>query len=55
MSRMPLRDPDLRQAVHEEGVRPGDKCWRLLRELQARRDAEDRKQRRRPKAEAPAR
>lgn len=41
MSRMPLRDADIRQAAHEDGIRPGDKAWSLLRELQARRDAKD--------------
>lgn len=43
MSRMPLRDADIRQAAHEDGIRPGDPSWDLLRELQARRDAEGEK------------
>lgn len=44
MERMPLRDADLRQAAHEAWIRPGDSSWGLLRELQARRDAEDEKE-----------
>lgn len=35
---MKIRDADLRQAVHRHGARPGDALWRLLRELQERRD-----------------
>lgn len=38
--RMPIRDADLREAVVEAGLRPGDALWRLLVELQARRDAD---------------
>lgn len=40
MSRMTIRDADLRRAVTEDGIRPGDPSWSLLRELQHRRDAE---------------
>lgn len=36
--RMPLRDADLRGAVSREGIRPGDETWRLLVELQERRE-----------------
>lgn len=39
---MRIRDLDLRQAVHAHGARPGDPLWRLLRELQVRRDVGDR-------------
>lgn len=37
--RMPIRDPDLRDAVLEHEVRPGDSLWGQLAELQRRRDA----------------
>lgn len=37
---MKIRDRDLRKAVHRHGVRPGTELWRLLRELQDRRDAD---------------
>lgn len=37
---MPVRDADLRQAVTEDEIRPGDPTWSALTELQARRDAE---------------
>lgn len=40
LERMPLRDRDLREAVAEEGIRPGSLAWRLLLELQRRRDAD---------------
>lgn len=35
---MKIRDADLRQAVHANGARPGSDLWRLLLELQRRRD-----------------
>lgn len=41
MTRMPIRDSDLRQAVSESGIRPGDEAWSALTELQRRRDAEE--------------
>lgn len=34
------KDSDLRQAVHAHGARPGSDLWRLLIELQRRRDEE---------------
>lgn len=37
VERMPVRDGDLRAAVVEHGVRPGDPLWGLLVELQRRR------------------
>lgn len=37
---MRIRDRDLRKALHRHGARPGTKLWRLLRELQERRDAD---------------
>jgi len=37
---MKIRDPDLRNALWEDGIRPGDPSWSLLLELQRRRDAE---------------
>lgn len=37
---MPIRDADLREAVMQAGIRPGDALWRLLCELQRRRDAD---------------
>ena len=40
MTRMKIRDADLRQAVTEDGIRPGDPSWSALTELQHRRDAE---------------
>lgn len=40
LERMPLRDRDLREAVAEEGIRPGSLVWTLLLELQRRRDAD---------------
>lgn len=36
--RMPIRDPDLRDGVLEHEVRPGDRLWGVLVELQKRRD-----------------
>lgn len=41
MTKMPLRDSDLRQAAHEDGIRPGDRACSLLREFQERRDEDD--------------
>lgn len=35
---MKIRDADLRFAVTEDGIRPGDRTWSLLTELQRRRD-----------------
>lgn len=37
---MKVRDADLRQAIHAQGAPPGTKLWKLLRELQERRDRE---------------
>lgn len=37
---MKIRDADLRQAVTEDGIRPGDPSWSALTELQHRRDAD---------------
>lgn len=36
--KMLIRDRDLRHAVHSHGARPGTDLWRLLKELQERRD-----------------
>lgn len=47
---MPLRDADLREAAVEHEIRPGDPGWRLLVELQERRD---RDRRRPPRPEVP--
>lgn len=40
--RAPIRDRDLRHAVAEHGLRPGDPAWSALVELQGRRDADRR-------------
>lgn len=34
------KDSDLRQAVHAHGARPGTDLWKILVELQRRRDRE---------------
>lgn len=39
--RMRVRDADLRGVVHERGAGPGTDLYRLLVELQRRRDAAD--------------
>lgn len=38
--RMAIRDADLRQAIHANSAPPGTRLWKLLRELQRRRDRE---------------
>lgn len=43
--RMPIRDADLRDAVLEHEVRPGDPLWSRLVELQRRRDGVERESR----------
>lgn len=40
MTRMKVRDSDLRQEIHSRGAVPGTDLYRLLRELQVRRDAD---------------
>lgn len=40
---MKIRDADLRQAIHAHGAPPGTELWKLLRELQERRDREQQK------------
>ncbi len=40
--RAPIRDRDLREAVAEHEIRPGDPGWRALVELQRRRDGDRR-------------
>lgn len=42
--RMPIRDSEHRQVTHAYGVCPGNDLWRLLHELQERRDREEREQ-----------
>lgn len=41
---MVIRDADLRNAVVEDGLRPGDPSWKLLCELQRLRDDQNRGQ-----------
>lgn len=48
--RAPIRDRDLRHAVAEHGLRPGDPAWRALVELQRHRDADRRERLPQPSA-----